>query len=417
MKHWKPLYSKKDNSRILNKLHELLDELFNDLTQKESINFVGDKLSLSLMGGKSGISILFLYYASLTQSQKYHDAGIVLLEEIINDLETIPMDFTFARGITGVAWTLNHLLQKEILEEDTEDLLKDFDLHILEALKHHLKLKNYDYLYGAVGIAHYFASRLPNETATTGLNLFIKEIDKNKIIHSKGGIKFPTQTSTGEDRYNLGISHGIPAIIAVLNKLYDANIEPKTTSSLIKEACSYILTQKLNPNKHISIFPSVESKNGEEISNSRLGWCYGDLGIGNVLLNSANLLNLSALKQEAIEILKSSTTRIDMDTNSIFDTCFCHGTAGVAHIYNRIYQTTGDEVFRIASKYWLNKTLDLATFEDGISGFKTFYIEDDNSEAWMKDIALLHGATGIGLSLCSAVSDSNTAWDEAFLLS
>lgn len=36
----------------------------------------------------------------------------------------------------------------------------------------------------------------------------------------------------------------------------------------------------------------------------------------------------------------------------------CHGSTGNAHIFNRFYQATGEQVFGDAAHYWMTRTFD-----------------------------------------------------------
>ncbi len=115
------------------------------------------------------------------------------------------------------------------------------------------------------------------------------------------------------------------------------------------------------------------------------------------------------------EILLSTTTRKNLKVNGVFDSSFCHGTSGIGHIYNKAYQYTKDVKYKEASKYWFTKTLELAKFEDGYAGYKTWFGTDN--ESWKNELGLLTGISGVGLSLISFVSDISPDWDKIFLLS
>ena len=48
---------------------------------------------------------------------------------------------------------------------------------------------------------------------------------------------------------------------------------------------------------------------------------------------------------------------------------FCHGHAGRAHLFDRLYQASGDELFADTARYWLRQTLDLRRAGQGFGGF------------------------------------------------
>ena len=78
----------------------------------------------------------------------------------------------------------------------------------------------------------------------------------------------------------------------------------------------------------------------------------------------------------ALRILHHTTNRRDLQINSIRDAGFCHGSAGVAHIYWNLYLKTGLQEFLYANDYWLQITMQMAKYDDGLAGFKAWRREE-----------------------------------------
>jgi len=95
----------------------------------------------------------------------------------------------------------------------------------------------------------------------------------------------------------------------------------------------------------------------------------------------------------------------------IIDAGICHGSVGLAMIYRRMYIETDIEIFGEAVKYWIQVSLSFSKFDDGLAGYKSFYIDK-----WVNDYCLLSGIAGIGLMFISFLMDDNQKWDEIFLL-
>lgn len=210
------------------------------------------------------------------------------------------------------------------------------------------------------------------------------------------------------------MSHGISSIIAVLSKLYKKDIEKKKTKIMIEGAVNYLLQQKLPHHQYISIFPNLALESMDTLYPSRLAWCYGDLGISVAIWHASQALNNKEWEKEAVNILLHTAKRRDLKENGVVDAGLCHGAAGIAHIFNRMYGYTGIEELKETSDYWFDQTLKMARFEDGLAGFKAWQGED---KGWLNEAGLLEGIAGIGLALISAVSDIEPAWDECLLLS
>jgi len=185
---------------------------------------------------------------------------------------------------------------------------------------------------------------------------------------------------------------------------------------VIYKLINFFLSHERTDEGFLSSFPNYLSLSKEDDTiESRIGWCYGDLGIGYILLLASKTLDDDYLYQRALKILlKASRRRVSNDT-FIIDAGFCHGSIGTAHIYNRIYQTTKMQEFKEASFYFYNEALQYSVHLDGFAGYKAW--KSDKFGGPEGSMALLQGISGIGLSLISAVSGIEPKWDKFFCLS
>jgi hypothetical protein len=101
------------------------------------------------------------------------------------------------------------------------------------------------------------------------------------------------------------------------------------------------------------------------------------------------------------------------------DAGLCHGTVGLAHIYNRLWQDTGEALFADAARLWYRNTLELRRPGKGIAGFQAYYrdLVPGQPAGWIDDSSFLTGAAGIALALLSAISPVEPAWDRLLLVS
>ena len=90
---------------------------------------------------------------------------------------------------------------------------------------------------------------------------------------------------------------------------------------------------------------------------------------------------------------------------------FCHGAAGLAHLFNRAYQATGDDALRAAALVWLDLTLDAQKPGAPQAGFGLPQTPSDEPHA---DESLLSGIAGIGLVLAAATTPVEPRWDRVF---
>ncbi len=378
------------------------------------INFPIDDLNSGLFAGKAGIMLFLFYYSRYYKDIESQNFAVNILENIIEEISSNNFYHTFCNGIPGIAWALQHLNANEFIEFDTYQNFHCFDDFLFESMIQEIKKKNYDYLHGSIGIALYFILFLKKKkNFENHLRNFVDTLNKIKVTDKSGYYwKYFNKT---DDKKNptvcdLGLAHGLPSIIIILCKLLEKGISKDLSYDLLSGSVKYLLSQKNSPNQFHSLFPSFTYKNNQS-SNSRLAWCYGDVGIVISLWHAANVTNNISWKNEAIEILLHSTKRKDLKKNSINDACFCHGSAGLGHIYNRFYYHTKNKKFGDAANYWLNQTLKMAVHKGGLAGYKSFI-----GEGPIIDPTLLNGVAGIGLVLMSAIFDIKTNWDECLLI-
>lgn len=394
-------------SNIGDKLDEIARVLLNSKTEK-----------ISLTGGRCGIALFHFYYGRYAQSEVHLDKGAELVLGSLKDLRKYPTSDSFASGISGILWTVNHLVRNDFVELDTADFLSDMEEKMLDSMMDSAKKNHYDFFYGALGVGFYFFSSPLFNSYQQKLEELLSVLEKNGQPALGGSLKWETILNAREMKVgcSLGLAHGMSVIVRFCSKYYLHYPENEKVEKLAERTINYILNQKL-PEGHHSVFANHAlesySDNDGKDRNSRLAWCNGDLGIAYSLFMASKSFGRSDWKEESLNILLQSTYRKKLEKNKVYDAGLCHGTAGIAHIYRRMFLNTGMQEFEKASLYWYDQTLKMATHKDGLAGYMSLYSED----VWEKKEGLLEGIAGIGLSFVSVVSGEEPAWDEALLLS
>lgn len=371
---------------------------------------------LGLLEGQPGTALFFFYYARLTGDDTYSEYAFDTMSSVFDEINNGFGYASFSSGLAGVGWTLEHLVRHGFFEAATDDLLTELDPMLYEKMISDIREKNYDYLHGALGGGLYFLERLPNADARLHLEALIAELETVGLPVGGGGVQWLSTRDfeTGKRACNTSLAHGTASIIAFLSKVHNAGICTEKTAALLTGTVHHLLNQRLSGGDHLSCFPAwVED--GEEPVSSRLAWCYGDLGIGIALWQAARALENSQWERTAVEVMRHSTGRRALKENTVLDAGLCHGTAGIAHIYNRMYHYTGEDIFKDSAAFWLRETLKMARFGQGNAGFRTKYA--DEFGGWVIKGGLLEGIAGIGLAFMSTISDIEPAWDRCLLLS
>ena len=369
--------------------------------------------SIGLIAGSFSVALFLLYYSFMRETDKYQDNVNDILSEVFDTINKGEARESFCNGVAGVGWGMQHLVKQDLMEFDTHEFHEGVSEYLHRCMIGFIdKMNSYDYLHGAIGIGIYFLNTNINQNEKYVEEL-IMLLEKYSIKDGET-VKWKSEVVGVGSVYNFSMSHGMASILVFLTKAYKKNIARNKCLELINGTVNYLLSNKLDTKDFGSIFPCYISVEGT-LYESRLAWCYGDLGIGIAFWLAADATNNESLKQEAINIFMHATERTDLKKNGVVDAGICHGTAGIAHIFNRMYNYTGIERFKESSLYWLDHTLQMRTFPDGFAGYKAWYSKDYGG--WQCKSSLLDGIAGIGLVLMSSISDIEPQWDECLLLS
>lgn len=324
--------NEQESNNIRVKLNEIAFSLSNITEYNNNSN--------NLLGDNSGVALFMFYMHKLTGREAYYNTAVSLMEDVIRIHESFDV---IPSAISKFGWLLNHLNKFHSIEANVLEYFENIDHYLFEFMLNSLKKDNYDFLHGSLSVVLFFLSR-ENITITHShyLSTFIDELFKKSSQNNNDELKWLSiiDFKTNEKLYNISMSHGISSIIAVLSKLHNRGIEKEKTKHLIEGAVSYLLQQKLPANQYNSIYPNLALESMDKLYSSRLAWCYGDLGIAVALWHASQALNNKAWEKEAIDSLLHSAKRRDLLLNGAVDAGLCHGTAGIAHIFNRMYGYT-----------------------------------------------------------------------------
>jgi len=405
---WQPIV----DGKLKTDLESKIDEITGLLLDKKNI-----PESPGLLGGKAGMSLFFFCEAARTGNDALAERGMQLLEEVFDSVNQGFHDFRLSSGLAGIGWTVHTLNREGYIETDTDEILGEIDDFIGQTMVAEMDRGSFDFLHSASGNVLYLLYRLNGKTVRGHLKQYLKNLEKASLPEEDGSIKWESvlNIEDGTKGYNFSLSHGMASIIGVLGKMVEAGVEAEKASALTRATVTYMLKHRLDRSKFYSHFPSSIRMDSPEPMPSRLAWCYGDLGTATSLLLTARRLKQADWEQTALEILLDSTRRRTPQETLFMDAGICHGTAGVAHIYNRLFHYTGREEFREAAVHWFADTLNWTKYTDGAAGYKAHRTEKHGGP--VAEYGFLEGIAGIAMTMISAVAPVNPAWDESLLLS
>ena len=373
-----------------------------------------ENLELGLMAGKAGMVLFLANHARIFRSRESADHAVSMLESVVADINESNIAYTYSDGLAGAGWLLLHLDKHRHLDYELENDWNEMDRVMAEAMELAFSQGNYDLLHGGMGYGMYFLERYAQDQNPAFLNKAVSLLSEMSKQDAKGNLWWETDIHLDKVIHgiNLGMAHGMPGIISFLSRLYLAGIQHESCLPMINGACSYLLQCRLDNTLHRSCYPGWTD--GGTPSGSRMAWCYGDPGVGLAFRHAGEVEKTGTWMKESQRIFRFNAGRKSLEKNYLFDAGLCHGTAGLAQIYNRLYHRTHEELFRETSAFWIGKTLEMARHKDGLAGFKACRsLEDDN---WETEAGLLEGIAGIGLALMASLSNEESYWDESLMI-
>lgn len=330
-------------------------------------------------------------------------------------------------GWTGVGWSVAHLGSR-VFSVDTDVSLGELDALLLTHLRQSPWLGQYDLISGLVGYGVYALERNEEPWTTKCLELITRRVDELAIPSENGVAWFtdagllPSHQRLQYPRgyYNLGLAHGAPGLIALLAAAAGRGSEPDRARHLVSEGIRWCRSHEMT-GESPSLYAGMTSETAQGMA-ARAAWCYGDPGVGIAFLNAAVALKDVALRQSALRILHHAALR-PVNTSGVKDAGICHGAAGLAHIFNRAYHITGEQLFERAARAWIRRTLDMRDRSAGVGGYSTWapieltgLAEQNPTFGWIDCYGFLGGAAGIGLALLAAASCVEPQWDTVLLI-
>jgi hypothetical protein len=277
-------------------------------------------------------------------------------------------------GAVGAAWTLAHLADPSAV-----DLLAGFDVTLADALRDDPDwFGGHDLILGLAGTGMYWLERPPSPAREIGLARVVERLAAS-CDRDADGLSWRTppallvadQRVRYPDGYrDCGLAHGVPGVVGMLSRLDD----PRALS-LATDGARWTIAQRSRGR-----MPAIAG--GEP---ARTAWCYGDPGVSLALARVA--------RDEALVLARDSAAR-DPEQCGVRDAALCHGASGLAHVFNRWFQATGEPAFRDAARAWLTRALEMPR---------------------PLEPCLLEGAVGLALALLAALGHEEPRWDRMML--
>jgi hypothetical protein len=386
-------------------LKVVIDEKINNI-YNFLINYDLSQEKISLYNGKIGI-ILSLIYINSTFKKNDTKKLKLLIDNMFNNLDQNDLFQSLGTGWAGIGWFFNHVNQNNLLKIDSNTVINKLDLILINSIDSYKN--NIDFIHGLAGLLWYFVDRKDPD------KIYVDKIlplifDKIEVIdNGYKSINFYNPL-TEEYGLNIGLSHGLASILVIFSRIYELKLSIIDLKPLISNFINFILSNENTNNLLISSFPNNV---GEDNKNSRLAWCYGDLGICYSLYYSCKIIGNESGTKKVKELLSKTIKRVDVFTTGVQDGSFCHGSFGIAYMYFYMSKLTEDQQLYNSAIFWLEDGLSRMNFEQGYCGYMKKY-----KEIYINDAGIIEGLSGVLLVLQSFSNNNNKSnlWSKMFLL-
>jgi len=380
----------------------------------------GDAALDDTTGGDAGIALFYAYLHAASTNAGAADRALEALDRSTSALAERQMLPALYSGFLGVGWVVTHLT-RELFEGDA-GLAIEIDDALHRLLMNVEDRLTFELVYGLAGYGTYLVERLPDPRAAALLDRVLDLLEESRessgAWHTDPGWMVPWQREKmPRGCYNLGVAHGVPGVIGFLAAANREGIDDSRLSRFAEDAVRWTLARKQDRTAE-SLFPAYIPVGGEP-QPTRTAWCYGDIGVAAVLLSAAQTFGRDDWRREALAIARAAARRSIEDTR-VKDAGLCHGSTGIAHLFNRMAQASGDEELRDAAERWYRVALGMRRPGVGLAGILSWVdvVEDGKFAGgeWKTEPGFLSGVAGVGLALLAAVTDFEPSWDRVLLV-
>lgn len=364
----------------------------------------------ALASGHAGVALLFTYLHLASPEEGHAATALAHIDAAMEGAAALEHPGLYA-GFSGVAWAAEHL-RGRVVEATSDDPNEVLDEILPDLFAQTPWRREIDLVSGLAGHGVLALERLPRQPAARGhLEEVVARLAETAVRSPEGAC-----WRTCPDDFllssggccDLGAAHGVPGVIAMLGQACRAGVDARP---LLEDAVRWVLAQRLAEGPGLRLPPRVAP--GEPAARSRLAWCYGDLGASAALLSAARAAGNVEWEHEATELARGAA-RLPEAQSGVVDAGLCHGAAGVAHVFNRLYQATGDELLGAAAVDWFERALAMQKPGAGVGGYQAFVPIGEGQ--WLPEPSLLTGAAGIALALLAASTSIAPDWDRMMLV-
>jgi lantibiotic biosynthesis protein len=384
------------------------------LTRSFSTAPATDQRSASLSAGTAGLAVCHAVIACSGRDERSRDLAAACLDSAIDVLASQPLSLSLYSGLTGIAWAAD--LVDRLLPGETGDRNDDLDAALAHAIGRYPDAGPYDLIDGLTGLGIYALARWPRPAAAQCLEGVLDRLAA-RARSDRHGVYWPSSAAqlAGPRRelypaggVDIGMAHGMTGLVPLLARACALGVPAPAVRPLLDGAVAWLLAH-LTDGPDGPTAPSFIAV-GVPPSPARSAWCYGDPGLALALLLAARDVGEPGWERAGLELALRAAAR-PAELSGVTDAAVCHGTAGLAHLFARMYQLTGVPELADAALAWMQRTL------AQIGRVAPGRARSGPDPAPWSGQGLLEGAAGVALVLLAGCQPEEPVWDQMLLVS
>ncbi|MET9266714.1 lanthionine synthetase C family protein [Amycolatopsis sp. NPDC004079] len=386
--------------------------------------------------GHAGVALVHLHAAQAAateaEGEALRQAAFDRVREAFTGTRAEPLDSpSLFAGIAGLALVLTDFAAYEArFEPSLERLHAQLAAKIAEQTPKRVERavadSDYDMISGAAGVLAYLCSvpEPSEELRIAGGRLadyliWLGEPPADPSLHWRWLVapEFVPPAARYRAGYpggylNVGLSHGLPGVVAALAAAWRTGIRRPGHLAALGRMIDWLMGVRTadedGPMWPADIPVDAAGACVPVSGHDQLSWCYGTAGVSAALLAAADALDDDALRASAVESFEAVLKRTEH--SPITSPTLCHGMAGVLLICLDFAARTDSATASEAVPVLLTKLLAFADPDRPL-----LFADEEISENLVDSPALLSGASGVALTLLTAVAVRRPAWLRAFL--
>ncbi|WP_394836219.1 hypothetical protein LVJ94_04835 [Pendulispora rubella] len=348
------------------------------------------------------VALFFGYLALETREQRWADQCRLHMASAFEAAAEPSQLPSLLGGYVGVAWTAEHLARLGVIHTDAR--IEMLDERLAQCLDVEDWNGNFDLPTGLVGIAVYGLELRDAARKSQIVSRAVEHLERLAIVRREGVswwtlprfLSAQALRQRPNGHVDLGLAHGVPGVLSLLARADDAGFGGAPIRSLLREGLKWTLAQAIREGGGDAIaLPHHVAPNVPPVP-ARTAWCHGNPGAALALTTAARAVG-DVEAEKVFARMARTVASVEPQVSGLRDRFFCHGAAGVAHTFQRLFALTEDPAFEDAARQWYGLAI------PGVPP--------------RESRTLRAGAAGIGLMLLAATSVREPSWDRVLLCS